>query len=936
MGPSPLLERDEELATIEELLGAARKRDGRALLIEGPAGIGKSSLLAEAQSAASGMLVARARGSELERDFPLGVVRQLLEPVLAAAQGEERRTILAGPAALGADVLGQPRAGTHDVAEEVAALHGLYWLASNVASCKPLLLLVDDAQWADLTSLRWLAYVTARVDGMPLAILLAIRLGEPTPGQFVLDEIASAPTARVLHPRPLGQTAVAAVVEGRLGRDADPAFIEACLVATGGNPFLLGELLDELRRDEIDPIAQNAPLVAGVSPQSVARALRTRLRRLSPGARAFARSVAVLGDGASLEDAAALAGLDTQAASDAADSLASAGLLEPNRTLAFVHPLIRASVYGELSAGERAVWHARAAVALSAAGAPSERVAIHLLVSEPGGDAYVVHVLREAAEGARRRGATDAALAYLRRALREPPPAEEEGDLMFELGRAELRAAEVEPAIEHLRLAVEKRSDARASATAAGELASGLAFSNRPEEGVAALNDAIERLSDADRELGLVLQVSRAMVAPVSLEAWRLMERCGLRFDAGTEQPATPGERLHVAELALQAALGGTAENARELALTALASGALLAEPGPIPLLVFKAPIALYWADALEEATLVFDELIERSQRQASIMMFSQASHFRAAVWWRRGSLAEAEADAENALRYPSPQLRPAPLTLVELRLAQGDVDGAAEIWRESGLETEHGSGRSEVVGLQTRARLLAALGNKDQALADLLRCGRLEDDWQIRTPALSSWRADAARLLAALGRTDEAQRLAREEVERSRRFGAPRAISVALRAAAATEHGETRVALLEEAVELAERSPARLEHASALHELGAALRREGQRSAARERLAAALELALACGAKQVVDQAHDELVTAGARPRRDPIESRRHLTASELRVARMAAGGLTNREIAQSLFLTEKTIENHLRSAYRKLAIGSRSQLSRALPAEA
>ena len=128
------------------------------------------------------------------------------------------------------------------------------------------------------------------------------------------------------------------------------------------------------------------------------------------------------------------------------------------------------------------------------------------------------------------------------------------------------------------------------------------------------------------------------------------------------------------------------------LALTALGDGELLADPGPLPLLVFKAPIALLFADALEEAGEVFGRLLDHAQRRGSTMMFAQASHMRASVWWRRGALAEAEADAESAVRYPSPQLRLAPLMLVEIRLARGDVEGAAGLWRDAGLEADPAS----------------------------------------------------------------------------------------------------------------------------------------------------------------------------------------------------------------------------------------------------
>ena len=233
---------------------------------------------------------------------------------------------------------------------------------------------------------------------------------------------------------------------------------------------------------------------------------------------------------------------------------------------------------------------------------------------------------------------------------------------------------------------------------------------------------------------------------------------------------------------------------------------------------------------------------------------------------------------------------------------------------------------------LEARARVHAAAGRLGEALEELFECGRIEQDWGVRTPAFSTWRAYAAPLLASLGRRAEAMRLVREELERCRAFAAPGPLGAALRTLGTLEEGDTGHALLSEAVELLRGSSERLELGSALLEQGAALRRAGRRVAAREPLGEALELARECGATVVAARAHDELVAAGARPRRDPTQSRSRPTASELRVARLAAEGMTNREIAQALFVTEKTIETHLRSVFRKLAIGSRSQIARAL----
>jgi DNA-binding CsgD family transcriptional regulator len=162
--------------------------------------------------------------------------------------------------------------------------------------------------------------------------------------------------------------------------------------------------------------------------------------------------------------------------------------------------------------------------------------------------------------------------------------------------------------------------------------------------------------------------------------------------------------------------------------------------------------------------------------------------------------------------------------------------------------------------------------------------------------------------------------------------WGTDRALGMALRAAGLVEGGERGIELLEEAAVTLERSPARLEHAAALADLGAALRRSNRRADARDPLRRALDLAEACGAPPLVERARQELRAAGGRPRRARSSGADGLTASERRTAAMAADGLSNPEIAQALFVTKKTVESHLGSAYRKLGIRSRTELAAAL----
>jgi DNA-binding CsgD family transcriptional regulator len=928
---APLVERELELEAVERLLTGARAGSGGGLLFEGPAGIGKSSLLAATRAAAEPELrILSARGGELERDLPFGIVRQLLEPAVVASDREEREALLAGAAALAKPVLFavDPESGAE---ASFSAFHGLYWLTINLADMQPLLVTVDDVHLADVASLRWLVYLARRLAGVPLALVLAARTAEPGEAEELLDELLLAPEIAVLQPGGLSRQAITTLAAQWLAGEPDPSFVAACRRATGGNPFLLLELFAELERRGIAPSRENAGLTAQLSSQGVGRAVRARLRRLPQGCTALARAVAVLGDPTEPALAAQLAGLDDEEASAAAaDALAEAVIFERGRLLAFVHPLVRSSVYSELSAQERARYHRRAAQLLTSAEGTTDRVAAHLLSTHPEGDSETVSTLREAARGASSRGAPDVAVTYLQRALVEPPPAELEPVLVYELGTAALSAGDLDLAIDELRQASRELADERVRAEAASALGSALFLADRPEEAMTDLTEAIDALPESEREQGLRLQATRwAAVRGGSVAVWRRLQEAGERFVVTSPTPRTTGERLQVAAAAYEAARTGTADEARELALQALADGQLLDDPGPESGAFWIAPSVLFFAYADDDVVRVSTEVIEWAKQHGSLPAFSMAAQLRAYASMRRGLLTEAEADAAGALEQPGPQTLYAHVALVNVLLARGDATAAGDVFAQVRPEP---AATGQMRYLQTRARIRAASQQPEDALEDLFACGRLEREWEIRTPAFGTWRSDAAPLLASLDRLDEARTLARGEVERCRAYGAQAPLGAALRALGLIEQGDDGIEFLGESVAHLEQSLARLEHALALLELGAAIRRAGRRADAREPLRQALELARGCGADAVAARAHDELVTAGARPRRDPTESRSNLTASELRVARLAAEGMTNREIAQALFVTENTIETHLRSVFRKLEIGSRSQLARAL----
>ncbi len=265
--------------------------------------------------------------------------------------------------------------------------------------------------------------------------------------------------------------------------------------------------------------------------------------------------------------------------------------------------------------------------------------------------------------------------------------------------------------------------------------------------------------------------------------------------------------------------------------------------------------------------------------------------------------------------------------------MEQGKLDEAAAALARTGIGQSLPDDDSRLLYFpDIRARLRLLNGDLVGGLEEMLDTGRSFEAVGSRNPALIAWRSPAALALLQLGEQDEAGRLTSEELELARTWGTPRALGAALRAAGLVEGGQQGLALLREAVEVLTDSPAKLEQAKARTELGAALRRANRRSEAREQLRHALELATICGATSLAARAESELLATGARPRRIALSGVESLTPSERRVAEMAAEGPTNREIAQALFVTQRTVEVHLTSIYRKLAISSRAQLAAAL----
>jgi predicted ATPase len=398
-----LVEREPELETLRAGLDRACAGEGTLLLIEGPAGVGKTAL-ARAAAARAPMVPLQASGSELEQPFAFGVVRQLLEPVVS--REPDGTGLFAGGAGPAARLFDPGERWSRDQDVGFEALHSLYWLMVNIADRAPVLVLVDDCQWADRDSLRFLAYLAQRIEGLPVAMLLTGRPPDSAGDEAgsVWAQVASRPAAIALRPRPLTRDAVTALVRERLAADPAEEFCRACHAATGGNPLFLRELLRSLQAARVKPTAAAASQVQTVGPAAVSRFVLHRLAALGPGASELARAVAVLGDDCDPLLAARVSGLGEDAAREAADDLVRADIFVPAERLGFVHPIVRAALYEDLAPGERQARHGAAAEALAREGAPAERVSAHLLLIPPAGEQGRVATLRSAASGAARRG----------------------------------------------------------------------------------------------------------------------------------------------------------------------------------------------------------------------------------------------------------------------------------------------------------------------------------------------------------------------------------------------------------------------------------------------------------------------------------------------------------------------------------------------------
>ncbi|MEV6716787.1 BREX system ATP-binding domain-containing protein [Lentzea sp. NPDC051208] len=946
-GRTDLVGRDAELKRIAEALESAKAMTPTTLLVEGATGIGKTALLEAACELAHerGFVVCRATASPMEREMPFAVVQQLFEHLHQELSPGRDDAITPH----GRDVIAGHFTAKVDEFEEIQvhqAIRGVYRFTAGLAQRSPLCLVIDDVQWTDVPSLRWLNYLVHRVVKLPLAILMARTSGiQPTDPLLIAEleiyserlKLAVFKTQDVVH-----------LTERVLGRTPDKKFAEAVVHATNGCPMVTGHILGLMRERSLPPDENAAGNLLRPDFQELGQSMLARLNRQSRGLVEIAKAIAVVAP-ADLDLLTAVTGTNTGAAADQVRQLEGMGVLTPEGKLTFTHSVIKNAIESAVCYGEREELHAEAARFLHHTRAPAVLVARHVLRTSSRLGAWAVEALRTAADTLIVEGDPRAGASLLNRAFEEDLSVEQRKDLLLRLGHAEIYF-DPRMAVVHIEEGMTGLDDPEKVLAVACRLAQ-----------VLYLDGAYDSASD-------VLRRTMAEVGPKipgATDVLRLLERVTVpsrdptadqvdfrRFDEQEWRRGDARGRALAGLIAEDASNRGVdLALCRETALTALSGGvtSILQHPQRM----IGVLNSLLRADEAELVMRHCNEILLEAHRQGLSLIALLAHTLRSRAHHYCGSFTEAVADAKLALSAARTAKLPpdhfghvyAIDAQVRAQLALGDVDAAENALRPFGRSRALPQTWHHTALLHARGALRMELGDNEEALADQLECGERFEAWGRPSPALRPWRSYAALAHLRLEQPKPALDLALQELKLAREWGAPTVIGRALLTVGIVTGGSAAAPWLTEAESLLRPSPARMLHAQVLLELAATWWDNGQRDAARQHFAEARMLSEQCG---IVVEPGERLagLTSGSTPGAqvpqppeptkvvppDPRTNALALTPHEYRVASLVLEGNSNDEIAHKLNVSRRTIEFHLTSIYRKLGVRRRTQLSSAL----
>ncbi len=922
-----LVERCDEVAAIEEALSDALVGTGSTLLICGQAGVGKSSLVLHAEELArgGGFTVLRSCPTPVSEILAHGVVRDWVGPL--ARQNPPGTKPFDGPAEGLAGALTAP--GPEHRNWTLSTIdYALAWVLENLSETGPLLLVVDDVQWADGGSLQLLDLLAARLHRSPVVLLLGRRTGEATLRPDILERISA--RSRVVTPVPLS---VIGVEQMRQQLPAAPGTgaisTQEVHRLTGGLPFLVRELL------------RDGPGAAGQAPHSVVESVRDRLGRLGQPGLEIAHTVALLGDEATFDTLGELCGLTVAELADPLEVLTDADITTLGLWRAWPsHPLVREAILAAMSPSERSAKHCRAADHLSRLGRPRQVIASHLVHTLPDDDESVVALLRAAAEESLKSGAPQVAAAQLLRAVGETTPEQTDPQLLRQAAAAHMRAGLAPQAFELWQRALARMESAEDRAMCLADIADAqmrvgerrAARSTYRRAGGMLRNPGPDSSSQVQRLVFARLATARALPHDVQ----PALDRAIREAMAQPPEADSHADRLLFGLASNAMAMEGRdAPVASRLALRAESGGRLLAEETCDGTGYYMTIAAFFWTDSFEVGLAALDEAVAQSRARGSQLGFATASYCRGFLHYRRGNLRQSVADLEAALEmrgrgwgeYVEPAL--AVLSLAHLALGQTEQ---AQVLEPELRALAAGNDLVTAFAHLGLGVLRASHGDDAGAVTEYEAVAAIAGD-RAGNPAFLEWRELAVWSLLRLGRRSEARTLAQEAADRARAWGSPRSVGVALHALGHVTAPPESVRFWREAVSLLEACGAVDQLARVRIALGSQLMRApSTRSEGADLLGEAFTYAQETDVPVLVQRATNVLLQHGMKVAgyvRSPLQL---LTPGERRVVELAVAGHTNREIAQELFVTVKAVEWHLSNAYRKLEISSRAQLPAAL----
>jgi DNA-binding CsgD family transcriptional regulator len=904
------------------------------VLIRGPAGVGKSTLLGDVRGSqhSQEMTVLHAVCGETAGGY--GAVRDLFAALGLTSDDAADSPLLQGPARGALPALLPDASRTDAEPEMYAVLIGLYWLTVNVMADRPLMIVLDDVHRADARSLRWVDFLLRRSADLPLLVLLAERTGTFESPESVLAEIAGNSRCHIMELAPLSEVDIAAMVEHMLGDPPAPAFQRFCTQVSGGNPLVLSRLLAELRLRGLRPDETATARVEKVGREAIAASVSVRLDALPGYVREVATAVAVLGE-TDMGLLGVLSGVLASRVSTALDALQRNDILAPGGER-FAHELVRAAVLAEVPGERLEQFHAKAARLLNDSGRPTDEVAAQILQLPKPNEPWMLHVLQDAARQAEQRGAPEVAARYLER-VRDHDPDDVGVDLWLAKALANVDPGAAMRSIEEV---LGRISDPRTRASTAQHVAMISLAAQESTHGFRLTERILDELNaeigdnpgDADRELRMFVE-SNLLAAGIERRSTVAQTQARARTIPAPSGDS-PNERQLLGLLAVMTAMEGrSAERALEYARRVLR----IQELTHTGLAQFSASFAAALADEKEMALGGLDWVLADSHRRGAAWTRCRILALRSFVLESTGAIDGGLADAWEAMEIAEQEKWGraavwAPISLAMVLIKMGKPEQADAVLDMIDTAVVQELTWQHPSFLLTRGHARWVVGDLENALDYMVRSGESLEQGGIRNPVYLPWWMDATCVLADLDKTADAMPFVEHGEELVRSWNTSRSAGFGLLARGLVTPGRQGVHLLGDAVAALAASPAKSYEARAECLFGRALLRVEDTRGARKHLRRAIDLSVRHGCRAIAGVARELLLSAGGRMPVLPSSPADGLTDSERRVVTLATEGLSNREIAEYLFVTVRTVEEHITRAFHKLGVSSRAELPSAM----